>query len=80
MRRLSLVMLPFLAAFALVFGLFHLYRAVELAQAGQTVQAGLVFVFGAVGVALAVGIWVARKRVRPQTAETSNDRGGRPPT
>jgi hypothetical protein len=73
-------MLPFLAAFALVFGLYHLYAAVRLVQAGYTLRAGLVFVFGAVGVALAVGIWVARKRVRTQTAEASNDGGGRPTT
>ena len=78
MRRLSLVMLPFLAAFALVFGLYYLYAAVKLVQVGQTVRAGLVFVFGVVGVALAVGIWVARKRVRTQTAETSNESGGGP--
>jgi len=80
MRRLSLVILPFLAAFALVFGLYYLYAAVELVRAGQTVRAGLVFVFGVVGVALAVGIWVARKRGRTQTAETSNATGNRPPT
>ncbi len=64
MRRLSLIMLPFLAAFALVFGLYYLYAAYRLVQLGRTVSAGLVFVFGVVGVALAVGIWVARKRVR----------------
>jgi len=80
MRRLSLVMLPFLAAFALVFGLYYLYAAVKLVQTGQTVRAGLVFVFGAVGVALAVGMWVARKRGRTQTAGTSNDSSARPPT
>jgi hypothetical protein len=63
MRRLSLVFLPFLAAFALVFGLYYLYTAYRLVQAGRMVPAALVFVFGCVGVGLAVGIWVARKRV-----------------
>ena len=63
MRRLSLVALPFLAAFSLVFGLFYLYTAVQLAQRGFAVRAALVGVFGVVGVGLAVGIWVARKRM-----------------
>ena len=64
MRRLSLALLPFLSAFALVFGVYYLYAAVRLVQMGRTMQAALVFLFGAVGVALAVGIWVARKRMR----------------
>ena len=63
MRRLSLVALPFLAAFSLVFGLFYLYTAIQLAQRGFGVRAALVGVFGVVGVGLAVGIWVARKRM-----------------
>lgn len=63
MRRLSLILLPFLAAFALVFGLYYLYAAIKLVQRGATVSAGLVFVFGLVGVGLAAAIWVARKRV-----------------
>ena len=75
MRRLSIVLLPFLSAFALVFGLYYLYAAVRLVQLGRTIQAALVFVFGAVGVALAVGIWVARRRFR---AQTKNDAGGKP--
>ena len=75
MRRLSIVLLPFLSAFALVFGLYYLYSAVRLVQLGRTIQAALVFVFGAVGVALAVGIWVARRRFREQSR---NDAGGTP--
>ena len=63
MRRLSLIFLPFLAAFALVFGLYYLYAAYRLVQLGRAVSAGLVFVFGVMGVGLAVAIWVARKRV-----------------
>lgn len=63
MRRLSLIFLPFLAAFALVFGLYYLYAAYKLVQLGRVVAAALMFVFGVVGVGLAVGIWVARKRV-----------------
>jgi hypothetical protein len=63
MRRLSLLALPFLAAFSLVFGLYYLYAAFRLAQAGFVVRAALVLVFGVVGVGLATGIWVARKRV-----------------
>ena len=63
MRRLSLIFLPFLAAFALVFGLYYLYAAFKLVQLGRIVPAALMFVFGVVGVGLAVGIWVARKRV-----------------
>jgi hypothetical protein len=62
MRRLSLVFLPFLAAFALVFGLYYLYAAFRLVQLGRLVPAALMFVFGCVGVGLAVGIWAARKR------------------
>ena len=66
MRRLSLVLLPFLAAFALMFGLYYVYQAVVLIQRGQVVPAALFFVFGLMGVGLAVAIWVARKRaVRP---------------
>ena len=75
MRRLSLVLLPFLAAFALVFGLYYLYAAVRVVQLGRPVQAAVLFVFGAVGVALAVGIWVARRRFRAQAA---SDAGGNP--
>jgi hypothetical protein len=63
MRRLSLIFLPFLAAFALVFGLYYLYAAYKLVQLGRAVPAALMFVFGVVGVGLAVGIWVARRRV-----------------
>lgn len=63
MRRLSLILLPFLAAFALVFGLYYLYAAYKLVLVGRAVTAALVFVFGVVGLGLAVGIWVARKRV-----------------
>jgi hypothetical protein len=70
MRRLSLVIMPFLAAFALVFGLSYLWRAVILLRNGQTMAAGLFLVFGVVGVALAVSIWVARKRAR-STSNTS---------
>jgi hypothetical protein len=63
MRRLSLVFLPFLAAFSLVFGLYYLYAAFRLFQSGQTMSAGLLCVFGLVGLGLAVGIWTARRRV-----------------
>ena len=63
MRRFSLMLLPFLAAFALVFGLYYLYAAFRLAQLGRVVPASLVFAFGVMGVGLAVAIWVARKRV-----------------
>lgn len=75
MRRLSIVFLPFLAAFALVFGLYYLYAAFRLVQLGQPVQAALVLLFGVVGVALAVGIWVARRRV---LARAANDASGKP--
>lgn len=78
MRRLSLVLLPFLAAFALVFGVNYLYSAYKLFQLGRTVPAALVFVFGCVGVGLAVAIWVARKRVGqgggPPNASSSEPR------
>ena len=73
MRRLSLALLPFLSAFALVFGLYYLYAAVRLMQMGRTMQAALVFLFGVVGVALAVGIWVTRKRVRALTSTSPNN-------
>ena len=70
MRRFSLVLLPFLAAFALVFGLYYLFAAYRLVQHGRVVPAALCFVFGCMGVGLSVAIWVARKRV---------GRGGGPP-
>jgi hypothetical protein len=70
MRRFSLVLIPFLAAFALIFGLSYLWRAVILLQNGQTIAAGLFLVFGIVGVALAVSIWVARKRTTRGTRNT----------
>jgi hypothetical protein len=70
MRRFSLVLLPFLAAFALVFGLYYLFAAYRLVQLGRVVPAALFFVFGCMGVGLSVAIWVARKRV---------GRGGGPP-
>ena len=76
MRRLSLALLPFLAAFALIFGLYHLYFAVQLVRSGQAIQGALMLVFGAVGVALAVGIWVARRRAR---AQPTADPSGKPP-
>ena len=64
MRRLSLVLLPFLAAFALVFGLSYMYQGFIYFRNGQPIAAALAVVFGAVGVALAVSLWVARKRAR----------------
>ena len=63
MRRFSLILLPFLAAFALVFGLYYLFAAYQLMQLDRPVPAALYFVFGYVGVGLAVAIWVSRKRV-----------------
>lgn len=64
MRRLSLFLLPFLAAFALMFGLYYLYIAFQMIQSGRMgVGVGLVTLFGLMGVGLAVAIWVARKRV-----------------
>ena len=63
MRRFSLILLPFLAAFALVFGLYYLFGAYQLVRLGRAVPAALYFVFGCVGVGLAVAIWVSRKRV-----------------
>ena len=63
MRRLSLLLLPFLAAFALIFGLYNLYVAFQLLRSGYVVRGALVCVFGLVGVGLAVAIWVARRRV-----------------
>ena len=78
MRRLSLIFLPFLAAFALVFGLYYLYAAYRLVQLGRALSAGLVFVFGVMGIGLAVAIWVARKRVgRSGSAPASS---GKPAT
>jgi len=78
MRRLSLLALPFLAAFALVFGLFFMYRGYMLAQAGQTVGAALVFLFGVTGVGLAVAIWMARKHVGGRSGGAPNAPPGRP--
>ena len=79
MRRLSLLMLPFLAAFALVFGLYYLYAAFRLVQLGRLVPAALVCLFGIMGVGLAVAIWVARKRMRPpRSAGAPNASGQRP--
>ena len=71
MRRLSLIVLPFLAAFALVFGLSYLWRGVILFRNGQAIAAGLCLVFGVVGVALAMSIWVARKRARSSASPAS---------
>ena len=63
MRRFSLMLLPFLAAFALVFGLYYVFGAYQLIRLGRPVPAALYFVFGCMGVGLSVAIWVARKRV-----------------
>lgn len=78
MRRLSLIFLPFLAAFALVFGLYYLYAAYRLVQLGRGVSAGLVFVFGVMGVGLSVAIWVARKRVTSGGGGSSSASPGKP--
>ena len=72
MRRLSLVALPFLAAFALVFGLFYLYTAIQLAARGFAIRAALVGVFGVVGIGLAAGIWIARKRLMAARAAAAS--------
>jgi predicted PurR-regulated permease PerM len=79
MRRISLIFLPFLAAFALVFGLYYLYAAFRLIQLGRVVPAALVFVFGVMGVGLAVAIWVARRRMRMAAAAATPDATGQPP-
>ena len=62
MRSLSMLVLPFLAAFSLVFGLFYLFTAFQLVRQGFAGRAVLFGMFGIVGVGLAAGIWVARKR------------------
>jgi len=62
MRRFSLLVLPFLAAFAMIFGLYHLYAALQLLRSGYVVRGALVCVFGLAGVGLAGAIWVARRR------------------
>ena len=64
MRRLSLVLLPFLAAFALLFGLYYGYTGVMLLLNGRTLAAGLFLAFGVMGIVLAGAIWMARKRAR----------------
>ncbi|HUQ84585.1 MAG TPA: hypothetical protein VM076_25750 [Gemmatimonadaceae bacterium] len=64
MRRFYLVALPFLAAFAAVFGLYHVYRAFLYVQYRQLIPAVMFGVFGLTGIGLAVAIWVARKRMR----------------
>ena len=79
MRRISLIFLPFLAAFALVFGVYYLYAAFRLIQLGRVIPAALVFVFGVMGVGLAVAIWVARRRMRAAAAVATPDATGRPP-
>ena len=76
MRRLSLFVLPFLAAFALVFGLFYLYTAFQLVQQGYAIRAALFGMFGVVGVGLATGIWVARKRLTSLRSATGPNAGG----
>lgn len=76
MRRLALVLLPFLAAFALVFGLYYLYAAFRLIQIGRVVPAALVGLFGVMGVGLAVAIWVTRRRMTRRGA--SDPSTGRP--
>ena len=81
MRRISLIFLPFLAAFALVFGLYYLYAAFRLIQLGRVVPAALVLLFGIMGVGLAVAIWVARRRMRmaaAAAAPTPDASGQRP--
>ena len=79
MRRLSLLVLPFLAAFAMVFGLYYLYNAIRLIGAGYVVRGALVGVFGVTGVGLAVGIWVARRRaLRVGSTGASNAPGDGP--
>jgi len=79
MRRLSLLLLPFLSAFALVFGLFYLYAAVRVLRSGRAMAAALLFLFGAVGVALSVGIWVARRRFLERPDSAGGPPSGTPP-
>jgi hypothetical protein len=79
MRPLSLLALPFLAAFALIFGLYNLYLAFQVLQSGFVVRGALVGVFGLVGVGLAVGIWIARRRaLTARSAGAPNASGERP--
>jgi hypothetical protein len=79
MRRLSLLALPFLAAFAMIFGLYNLYTAFQLLRSGYVVRGALVGVFGLVGVGLAAAIWVARRRVLgARSAGAQNASGERP--
>jgi len=47
MRRFSLLVLPFLAAFAMIFGLYHLYAALQLLRSGYVVRGALVCGFDA---------------------------------
>lgn len=68
MQRLSLVLIPFLAAFALMFGLFYVFAGFRLLQSGRAGPGVLLLTFGVMGVGLAVGIWVARRRLRAREA------------
>jgi hypothetical protein len=70
MRRLSLILLPFLAAFALVFGGFYLYAGFRVLQTGRAGAAILLMSFGVIGVGLAAAIWVARRRALARPTPT----------
>ena len=79
MRRHSLLLLPFMSAFALIFGIFNLYNALQIQRGGYMMRGALVCVFGLVGVGLAVAIWVARRRVLgAPSAGAPNASGKRP--
>jgi len=80
MRRLSLLVLPFLAAFAMVFGLYYLYTAIRLFSDGYKMQAALWGVFGLMGLGLAVGIWIARKRAGRAGAPGAPNAPGKGPS
>lgn len=82
MRPKSLSLLPFIAAAALAFGAVFVWIGVMAAMGGAPAYGVAIAAFGAVGMALAVGLWRAARRIasqdRARRAEAAADPHQRP--
>lgn len=72
MKSLSLVMVPFIAAMALVFGGWYVYLGIAAARKGNLPGAAFAIVFGIAGIALGLALFRARRLLRSNLQSRSD--------
>lgn len=64
MKSLSLVMVPFIAAMAMLFGAYYLYLGIGAARGGNVPGALFSAAFGLAGIALGIALFRAHRLLR----------------